>query len=190
MKVKRGNVTKKCSLFIKINLSYEPEWNKQSCRRREQLGWPQSPVGNSQTHWNHTLSPQQGSLSSPSQGHWVPWALEVALLSYWKIKASLSLAFFLLRFWQGVQRPRLSRLSISPEVSNANAQQQVVNEWNGLGGDSGKLEKTCPVWKGDHHSAPADSGNASLVGSDLCFFKSKLEIWVFWFLNVHNLFLL
>lgn len=100
---------KKCSLFIKINLCYEPEWNKQSCGRREQLGWPPPQVGNSQPRWHHTLSPQQDPLSSPSQRHGVLWALGVVRQpSLWINKALLVPLLSSPPLWQKNQEPHFS----------------------------------------------------------------------------------
>lgn len=139
---------KKCSLFIKINLWYEPEWNKQSCRRQEQLGWPQPQVGNSQPRWNHTLSPQQDPLSSPSQGHWVPqpWPSGGSSAFLLENKALLFPGIFSPGSWLSFQGPCFSRLKIRRGVSNANVHggRQVMNGWSGHGGMVGNWRRCAP----------------------------------------------
>lgn len=134
---------KKCSLFIKINLCCEPEWNKQSYRRREQLGWPQPQVGNSQPCWHHILSPQQDSLSSPSQRHWVLWALGV-VPSLWTNKALLVPLFSLPPLWQKEQDPHFSKSRPVQEFTCQWPAGMWMSEWD--------LEKTMLNWS--RHASP------------------------------------
>lgn len=174
---------KKCSLFIKINLWYEPEWNKQSRRRREHLGWPQPQVGNSQTCWNHTLPPQQDSLSLPSQGHRAPRASEVAPQpSHWKTTKGLSFPeFFLLVSWQGFQITYLSRLNIRLGVSNTHAHGNSRLRISEMDSDGvvASWRKHPPFKRVTAMRLQLTVRTQAWWGRTFPFFKDEPEIWIF-----------